>query len=60
MAEKIIVLLIVALAAVYIGRKFLSRKNRGQCSCGCAGCSAKDWDAAAGAHRQADEKKQPL
>lgn len=38
MVEKIIVLAIVALAAFYVGYKFLAKKNRGKCSCGCDGC----------------------
>lgn len=46
MAEKIIVLAIVALAAAYTAYRFLAKKNRGKCSCGCAGCDGKNFNAA--------------
>lgn len=54
MAEKIIVLGIVALAVFYIGYKFLAKKNRGKCSCGCDGCDGvKNWDSAGCDSREA-------
>lgn len=46
MTEKIIVLVIIALAAAYLGHRFLAKKNRGKCACGCDGCDTKAWNAA--------------
>ncbi|MDL2313583.1 FeoB-associated Cys-rich membrane protein [Desulfovibrio sp. OttesenSCG-928-C14] len=39
MFEKIIIIAIIAVAAAYLAWKFLSKKNRGKCGCGCDGCS---------------------
>jgi uncharacterized protein (UPF0333 family) len=39
--ENIIVVIIVVLAAVYIGRSYYKKYKKGnQCSCGCAACPA--------------------
>jgi|GEM_PF-4400136 len=42
MIEKIIVMIIVAIAVFILGRKIYVRMNGEGTSCGCAGCSNKE------------------